>query len=341
MIYLEPGILLSCFSFLCSDPILFHLWYDLTTSPNSCRYCDNNWKFFNARTLSTPVSVQIVLVQQRGILRLICRDWKNLIDSFVKVYHLNWPPVEEVARRNILSELISRFQRLELMIISLINPTQFFLPNIDEVKPLSAGKCPLVLKTVVPVQSFQLLLHYVNHYCFLTEFDVSGSLAFDDKALSALFDVYKKTSIRPLEILRCNRCPRIEYPFLDWDEDNFPFQSLKVYMDGCFRITPYLVYPHLNKHLPNLWLDLLHGHPLNVDQELEVVIISEPYVSVLLGCWVKCKVTKLVENSRVEMYDIFVLETTAYGNAIGFSNRPATNIERHYLRHSCARVINN
>jgi hypothetical protein len=90
--------------------------------------------------------------------------------------------------------------------------------------------------------------------------------------------------------------------------------------------------------MKNTYVDILHSRPLEIRDELEVVILQ----GIHQGKWVRCSAIRSATDhipeklkpwcNYLNRYTIFVWETIHYDHAIGFSGSPATGISRQHLR---------
>lgn len=140
----------------------------------------------------------------------------------------------------------------------------------------------------------------------------------------------------PIHTLLLTRCSNVTHLFnLFIDKPDTLICNQKVNVDGCWRLND----NDLMTVFPVCAIDI--DEPLSVGQILEVVILEDgPHE----GQWVACEILRACNNSTTaslqkslgEMlgvrYDILVLPTEKFDNAVGFSNSPAFGIKRKYLR---------
>lgn len=121
-----------------------------------------------------------------------------------------------------------------------------------------------------------------------------------------------------------------------------PKNLRKIWVDGVWKIDWDTLMLIKKIYRGRLWIDMLDTAFLE-GQVVQVVILPPSYFK---GKWVDCTVTherrevvraQEAEGDRKSLhaYDIWVLPTNEYNQAVGYADSPAFAIKRKHLRHKC------
>jgi hypothetical protein len=297
-------------------------------------------------------------LSERESLRLVCKRWNGIVCSYTEKMVIHDSKIIYLKRH--VKAALSRFVQLKQLVISAGVITSVELvgePVLQQLITPDGGQYELIAKNRNRI-STDVTINVLS--CYTTH--CGDSCLANDRIVSAINNVFAACGclhrsacnflqiihldvsstcitdsgishvlclLTQLNVLRANNCNNLISPLDNFIAARTP-QLNQVFFEGCFRIETSEIL-RISK-ISTLMIDIVNDTPLEKFDELEVVILSEPFT----GCWTRCSIlqsqTHNTDESLKAKYDILVWETLKFNHAVGFSGRIANNISRIHLR---------